>query len=157
MSERSAVHADFTIERHYPASPARVFAAFADPVAKRRWSACHDEGGLGEYSLDFREGGFETMRGAPAPGGVYAMRAIYHEIVQRQRIVYSYEMLRDDVRLSVSLVTLEFRGEGAGTRLIFTEQAVFLDGHDDPKAREQGTGIGFDRLAEELARQAAPA
>ena len=157
MSERSAVHADFTIERHYPASPARVFAAFADPVAKRRWSACHDEGGLGEYSLDFREGGFETMRGAPAPGGVYAMRAIYHEIVQRQRIVYSYEMLRDDVRLSVSLVTLEFRGEGAGTRLIFTEPAVFLDGHDDPKAREQGTGIGFDRLAEELARQAAPA
>ncbi len=157
MSERSAVHADFTIERHYPASPARVFAAFADPVAKRRWSACHDEGGLGEYSLDFREGGFETMRGAPAPGGVYAMRAIYHEIVQRQRIVYSYETLRDDVRLSVSLVTLEFRGEGAGTRLIFTEQAVFLDGHDDPKARAQGTGIGFDRLAEELARQAAPA
>lgn len=156
MSERSAVHADFTIERHYPASPARVFAAFADPVAKRRWSACHDEGGLGEYSLDFREGGFETMRGAPAPGGVYAMRAIYHEIVQRQRIVYSYEMLRDDIRLSVSLVTLEFRGEGAGTRLIFTEQAVFLDGHDDPKAREQGTGIGFDRLAEALARQAAP-
>ena len=156
MSERSAVHADFTIERHYPASPACVFAAFADPVAKRRWSACHDEGGLGEYSLDFREGGFETMRGAPAPGGVYAMRAIYHEIVQRQRIVYSYEMLRDDIRLSVSLVTLEFRGEGAGTRLIFTEQAVFLDGHDDPKAREQGTGIGFDRLAEALARQAAP-
>lgn len=157
MSERSAVHADFTIERRYPASPARVFAAFADPVAKRRWSACHDEGGLGEYSLDFREGGFEMMRGAPAPGGVYAMRAIYHEIVQRQRIVYSYEMLRDDVRLSVSLVTLEFRGEGAGTRLIFTEQAVFLDGHDSPQAREQGTGIGFDRLAEELARQAAPA
>ena len=157
MSERSAVHADFTIERHYPASPARVFAAFADPVAKRRWSACHDEGGLGAYRLDFREGGFETMRGAPAPGGVYAMRAIYHEIVQRQRIVYSYEMLRDDIRLSVSLVTLEFRGEGAGTRLIFTEQAVFLDGHDDPKAREQGTGIGFDRLAEALARQAAPA
>ncbi|SFD09636.1 Uncharacterized conserved protein YndB, AHSA1/START domain [Bosea sp. CRIB-10] len=157
MSERTVVHADFTIERHYPTNPARVFAAFADPVAKRRWSTCHDEGGLGEYSLDFREGGFETMRGAPAPGNVYAMRAIYHEIVPRERIVYSYEMLRDDVRLSVSLVTLEFRGEGAGTRLVFAEQAVFLDGHDDPKAREQGTGIGFDRLAEELAREPTPA
>lgn len=157
MSERTVVHADFTIERHYPTNPARVFAAFADPVAKRRWSTCHDEGGLGEYSLDFREGGFETMRGAPAPGNVYAMRAIYHEIVPRERIVYSYEMLRDDVRLSVSLVTLEFRGEGTGTRLIFAEQAVFLDGHDDPKAREQGTGIGFDRLAEELAREPTPA
>lgn len=157
MNERSAVHADFTIERRYDASPARVFAAFADPVAKRRWSACHDEGGQGEHSLDFREGGFETMRGAPVPGGVYAMRAIFHEIVPRERIVYSYEMFRDDIRLSVSLVTLEFRGESAGTRLVFTEQAVFLDGHDSPQAREHGTGIGFDRLAEELAREAAPA
>lgn len=157
MSHRSVVHADFTIARRYDASPARVFAAFADPVAKRRWSTCHDEGGLGEYSLDFREGGVETMRGAPAPGGVYAMRAVYHEIVPEQRIVYSYEMLRDDIRLSVSLVTLEFRGEGAGTRLVFTEQSAFLDGQDTPQAREQGTGIGFDRLAEELARQAAPA
>ena len=157
MTERSAVHADFTIERRYEASLARVFAAFADPVAKRRWSACHDEDGLGEYSLDFREGGFETMRGAPGPDGIYAMRAIYHEIVPQQRIVYSYEMLRDDLRLSVSLVTLEFRGESTGTRLVFTEQAVFLDGHDSPQAREQGTGIGFDRLAEELAREAASA
>lgn len=157
MSERTAVHADFTIERHYPANPARVFAAFADPVAKRRWSTCHDEGGQGEYSLDFREGGVETMRGAPGPDGIYAMRAIYHEIVPQQRLVYSYEMLRDDLRISVSLVTLEFRGAGAGTRLVFTEQSVFLDGHDTPQAREQGTGIGFDRLAEELAREAAPA
>ncbi|MBA4222177.1 SRPBCC family protein [Bosea sp. (in: a-proteobacteria)] len=156
MSERTAVHADFTIERRYGTSPARVFAAFADPVAKRRWSTCHDEGGLGEYTLDFREGGFETMRGAPGPDGIYAMRAIYHEIVPHERLVYSYEMFRNELRLSVSLATLEFRGEGAGTRLVFTEQAVFLDGHDNPQMREQGTGIGFDRLAEELARQATP-
>jgi uncharacterized protein YndB with AHSA1/START domain len=157
MSERTVVHADFTIERRYGTNPARVFAAFADPVAKRRWSTCHDEDGQGEHSLDFREGGVETMRGAPGPGSVYAMRAVYHEIVPQQRIVYSYEMFRDDIRLSVSLVTLEFRGESAGTCLVFTEQSVFLDGHDTPQAREQGTGIGFDRLAEELAREAASA
>lgn len=156
MTERSVVHASFVIERRYDTNPSRVFAAFADPVAKRRWSACHDEGGLGEHDLDFREGGFETMRGAPGPEGIYAMRAVYHEIVPDQRIVYSYEMLRDEIRLSVSLVTLEFRGESAGTRLVFTEQAVFLDGHDTPQAREQGSGIGFDRLAQELAREAAP-
>lgn len=157
MTERSVVHTSFAIERRYDAGPSRVFAAFADPAAKRRWSACHDEGGLGEHSLDFREGGRETMRGAPGPEGVYAMRAVYHEIVPDRRIVYSYEMLRDEIRLSVSLATIEFRPETTGTRLLFTEQAAFLDGHDRPEAREQGTGIGFDRLAEELAREAAPA
>ena len=157
MTERSVVHASFAIERRYDASPARVFAAFADPVAKRRWSACHDEGGLGEHELDFREGGSETMRGTPGPGGVYAMNATFQEILPGQRIVYSYELLRDDLRLSVSLATIEFRSEGAGTRLLFTEQAAFLDGHDSPEWREQGTGTGFDRLADYLALEQAPA
>lgn len=36
MSERSAVHATFSIERTYAAAPARVFQAFADPKAKAR-------------------------------------------------------------------------------------------------------------------------
>ena len=61
------------------------------------------------------------------------------------------------MRLSVSLATIEFRREGAGTRLLFTEQAAFLDGHDKPDWREQGTGIGFDRLADYLALEQAPA
>lgn len=157
MTERSVVHASFAIERRYDASPARVFAAFADPVAKRRWSACHDEGGLGEHELDFREGGRETMRGAPAEGGVYAMNATFQEILPDQRIVYSYELLRDDLRLSISLATIEFHRDGAGTRLLFTEQAAFLDGHDRPDWREQGSRIGFDRLADYLAREQATA
>ena len=99
----------------------------------------------------------QTMRGAPGPGGVYAMNATFQEILTDERIVYSYELLRDDLRLSVSLATIEFRREGAGTRLIFTEQAAFLDGHDKPDWREQGSRIGFDRLADYLALEQAPA
>ncbi len=34
MTERSTEHTTFVIERSYPASPARVFAAWADPVQK---------------------------------------------------------------------------------------------------------------------------
>jgi uncharacterized protein YndB with AHSA1/START domain len=37
MTNRSATHAIFTIERTYDAPPERVFAAWADPVIKRRW------------------------------------------------------------------------------------------------------------------------
>ena len=37
MSERSTEHSTFVVERTYPASPARVFAAWADPAAKARW------------------------------------------------------------------------------------------------------------------------
>jgi uncharacterized protein YndB with AHSA1/START domain len=37
MEDRSVIHSTFVIERSYPATPERVFAAFADPVKKRRW------------------------------------------------------------------------------------------------------------------------
>ena len=37
MTERSAVHDTFVLDRHFRAEPARVFTAFADPSAKARW------------------------------------------------------------------------------------------------------------------------
>ena len=37
MSEPSVFHATFTIDRIYPAAPARVFAAWASAEAKSRW------------------------------------------------------------------------------------------------------------------------
>jgi hypothetical protein len=39
---------------------------------------------------------------------------------------------------------------GTGTRLIFTEQGAYLDGHDTPAQREQGTGALLDTLGAEL-------
>ena len=45
MSERSVVHATFVVERDYPASPERVFEAWADPSAKERWFGPDEEDG----------------------------------------------------------------------------------------------------------------
>ena len=59
----------------------------------------------------------------------------------------------DKTRISVSLGTTEFKPAGTGTRLVYTEQAVFLDGHDDAGGREQGTGGLFDQLARFLEMQ----
>lgn len=39
MTETPVSHGTFTIERDYDASPARVFAAFANQATKRRWFA----------------------------------------------------------------------------------------------------------------------
>jgi uncharacterized protein YndB with AHSA1/START domain len=41
-------------------------------------------------------------------------------------------------RTSASLATIEFKAEGAGTRLVFTEQGAFLDGFDKAESREGG-------------------
>ena len=56
MTDRSVTHATFVVERGYDASPARVFAAWADPEAKARWFASPEEWGPDEFELDFRGG-----------------------------------------------------------------------------------------------------
>jgi hypothetical protein len=42
MTETPVVHSTFVIEREYPASPARVFAAFADPALFTEQAAFFD-------------------------------------------------------------------------------------------------------------------
>jgi len=152
MAARSVVHATFTIERTYPAPPAKVFRAWADPSAKRRWFACHDDWEPGVHELDFRVGGREHLRTGPAGGTAHVYNAVYHDIVRDERIVYSYDMHLDDRRISVSLATVEFRAQGSGTLLVVTEQGAFLDGYNDVAGREEGTRIGLDNLYTELRR-----
>jgi uncharacterized protein YndB with AHSA1/START domain len=151
MPERSVTHATFVIERSYDSAPARVFAAWADPAAKARWFGAGEEG-AGAYELDFRVGGREINRGTAPDGNAYSYEARYQDIVPDERIVYTYDMSLDETRISVSLATVEFKPAGKGTRLIFTEQGAFLDGHDIPAQREQGTGGLLDALGTELRR-----
>lgn len=39
MTERSAIHSSFVIQRTYDAAPKRAFAAFSEPEIKNRWFA----------------------------------------------------------------------------------------------------------------------
>src|SRR5579883_1515062 len=146
MSARSVTHATFVIERSYPVAPARVFAAWADPAAKARWFAGPDESQSGPHELDFRVGGRERVSGGPPGGPVHSYDARYHDIVPNDRIISSYDMYMDETRISSSLATVEFLAAGSGTRLIYTEQGAFLDGHDTPAQREHGTAELLDAL-----------
>ncbi|HTD04209.1 SRPBCC family protein [Undibacterium sp.] len=155
MSERSTHHASFTIERNYDAVPAQVFAAWADPAAKTRWFGGGSEWKELKREMDFRAGGREHLSGAWTSGVVSSFDCLYQDIVPAQRIVYSYDMHLDDKRISVSLATVEFKPSGDGTKLVFTEQAVFLDGYDKPSSREQGTRALLERLDAALRQQSA--
>lgn len=150
--KRGATHGTFVIDRRYDASPARVFAAFSDPKIKAHWFAGPEEWGPDERTMDFRVGGRETSKGGPKGGPIHMMDGIFQDIVPGERIVFTYDMHLDDVRISVSILTLEFSPAGSGTRLLLTEQDVFLDGYDNAGQREEGTRDLLDSLGRELAR-----
>jgi uncharacterized protein YndB with AHSA1/START domain len=150
VGERSTVHSTFVIERTYAASTRRVFDAWADPAAKTKWFG-PPEKPAGTYSLEFREGGREHLSMAmPDNGPLYIYDAVYQDIVPGKRIVYAYDVHKNEDRISVSLTTVEIEAAGEGTRLTLTEHGVFLDGHDDPAEREHGTTVLIDTLGAHL-------
>jgi uncharacterized protein YndB with AHSA1/START domain len=150
----SVTHTTFTIERVYPVAPARVFSAFADQELKERWFAMPPDWVDTHHSLDFRPGGHESNRGGPPGGTVHRFEARYHDIVENERIVYSYDLYLDERRMSVSLATIELQRHPEGTRMLFTEQGAFLDGIDDPANREVGTNLLVDALGTALLEMA---
>jgi uncharacterized protein YndB with AHSA1/START domain len=153
MTNRSVTHATFVIERTYEATPARVFAAWADPKAKARWFVGPDEWQKSDHELDFRIGGRERVSGGQTGGPVHRFDARYYDIVADERIIYGYDMHLDDKRISVSLATVELKLEPGGTGLVFTEQGAFLDGYDDPFERERGTRDLLENLGAALDRE----
>jgi uncharacterized protein YndB with AHSA1/START domain len=148
---RSVVHGAFHIERTYDATPEQVYKALSDEAAKTRWF--HGPAGWRpiERFMDFRVGGRERVKGGFEGGVTTTFDAIYHDIVPRERIVYTYEMHLDDRKISVSLATLQIEPAGAGrTKLKISEQGAFLDGYDDSGSRERGTGELLDKLGASL-------
>jgi uncharacterized protein YndB with AHSA1/START domain len=150
MTERSTSHATFVIERTYPAAPARVYAAWTSRDAKVAWFGGGPENWQ-RYDLDFQIGGWERGLSKAPDGALYSYDARYEEIVPDERITYAYTMDRDDTRISVSVTSVELRAEGQGTKLTYTEMGVYLDGHDKPQFREEGTASLLDALGKLLA------
>ncbi len=77
--------------------------------------------------------------------------ATYTDIVERSRIVSTYDMWVGGEHLSTSVTTTELQAVDGGTRLVYTEHGVFLDGKDDGSTRESGFAGIFDTLAAYLA------
>jgi uncharacterized protein YndB with AHSA1/START domain len=142
----STTFGTFTIERSIPASPEKVFKAFADLEEKNKWFGPPPGGKGMERSFEFTVGGKEHMKGEYKPGALFSFDATYQDIVPNERIIYTYYMYMDENLLSVSLATILFTPQDDGTQLSITEQGAFLDGFDKPEIREHGTNDLADKI-----------
>ncbi|WP_439470184.1 SRPBCC domain-containing protein [Brevundimonas sp.] len=158
----TVAHGTFTVERRYDASPERVFRAYSDPAAFRRWFAEGDQWTVHHWDLDFRVGGrfSGTFRFGGPENDTWFNDTEYLDIVDNRRIIISYVMGRliggEKERASASLATTELVADGSGTRLIHTEQGAFFgeDGAAHIPMREQGCAEMLGALARELGEAA---
>jgi uncharacterized protein YndB with AHSA1/START domain len=148
MTEHSVKHSTFTLQRTYSASPAQVFAAWADRDTKAKWYATDDDA----YTLDFRVGGAEAVHGRTDDGAEIVAESVYHDIRLDERIVYTTLLYGRSVLATVSVTTVEFVPDGTGTHLVLTEQDTLLDDQEQPEWRRRGTDDWLDALGRELGR-----
>jgi uncharacterized protein YndB with AHSA1/START domain len=144
MTDRSVEHNTFVVTRDVAAPPESVFTLFTTLEKKALWFGSPDFPAT-EWTMDFREGGKEFNTGE-FHGYISTFDALYLDIVENSRIVLSYNMYIDGVKLSSSLQTTEFEQTPTGTRVVLTETGAYFDGHEDPALREQGTNGLIDAL-----------
>jgi uncharacterized protein YndB with AHSA1/START domain len=129
-------HHIFTVSRELDAPPGTVFRVFEAEPLRRIWFRMPGRGA--QYEFDFRPGGRERATAVfpLADGGEEQLEnhAWWIDIEPDRRLVYGYETIVNDRRMWTALVTIELHPAGAGTRLDWTEQAVFLNSTGDGSA-----------------------
>jgi uncharacterized protein YndB with AHSA1/START domain len=150
--QRTQTHATFVLERTYPVAVEAVWHALSDTAAREQWFGGGAEFDVRDKSHDFRVGGHAVEDGQWHGGPRSRFDATYTDIVEHQRIVFTYDMWADDRHMSTSLTTMVLKAEPGGTRLTYTEQAVHFDGIDTPEGRETGTAGLLDNLGAFLTR-----
>jgi uncharacterized protein YndB with AHSA1/START domain len=160
MQQPTVNHSTFNLERSFPASPERVFSAFADPAKKIRWYADGRSMEVVEFTMDFRVGGkdrtrYQTSPDSPLQGAILRYDTSYLDIQPNRRIVIAYTIGRETAGenrpFSASLATFELMPTDAGTDILFTEQSAFFENADGPEIRKIGWTSLLKKLAESLA------
>ena len=146
MSERSVSHHTVVVRRSYDAPVDRVFHAWQDSAALQVWYVPGDDGWTSKVlEHDFRVGGVKRLQFGP-PGENFFEDCRYEDIVRDVRLCYVMTIARGDVRITTSMVTVEFFARGGRTELIVTDQLVVLAAGDTAEDRERGWGETLDKL-----------
>lgn len=142
-------HATIVMERTYAAAPKRVFAAWSDIEARRRWSAPADNIRIEYEAADFREGGKDVSRCIEPGNADYVATVLYIDIRNDQRIVFAEDVVHGNTRVSSALISVELTPNGAETHLALTMQIASFD----DAGMEQGYQFGWNAALDNLARE----
>lgn len=144
------IHDTIKAERLLKASPSRVFAAWTDHEARRRWEPT-PEGMTMEYDGHaFEVGGHEKSR-MKKDGEILAeFDTRFIDIDGERRVVSSVFVSAGGSAMSCSHHTAEFNAEGEHTRLICHEQVAWFHGQNMRSEHEDGWSELLDRLAAEV-------
>lgn len=143
-------HATIVMERTYNTAPTRVFAAWSDVEARKRWSAPAEGIRIEYQEADFREGGRDLSRCIEPGKEDYIAAVTYIDIKRDQRIAFVEDILHGKKRVSAALISVELTPQGAATRLLLTMQIASFDEAGMEAGYQFGWNAALDNLAKEF-------
>lgn len=145
---RPTAQHEVVITRTFDAPRPLVFKAWSAAEHMVRWlgpknfSAPH-------CTMDFRPGGAYRACICSPDGQEYWMRGIYREIVEPERIVFTFSWEEEGERGRENLVTVTFAEQGGKTRMTFRQ--AFFESIEQRDSHHEGWSECIDRLAQFLA------
>jgi uncharacterized protein YndB with AHSA1/START domain len=146
MTADRVLHETIVMERTYDALVARLFMAFADPLARVKWSAPSDTAIILYDETNFAVGGRDVFRCGARSDPKYRGETHYLHIVPDSRIVSSETIDAGGKRLSASLTTVEFIAQGTQTHLKLTVQVAAFEGPDMIEGTKFGHNAALGNL-----------
>jgi uncharacterized protein YndB with AHSA1/START domain len=130
MEQRLATKPALALNRHYPVAPEKVWRAWTDAEALKKWWGPGPGEPVSLAELDVRVGGrFRIVFGGP-DGKLHECAGVYQEVVPNRKLSFTWSW-PNSTPDRISVVTIEFRGSPTGTDLVFKHEQLF-----DEKARD---------------------
>jgi uncharacterized protein YndB with AHSA1/START domain len=150
VTANQILHETIVIERTLDAVVARVFASFADPVARAKWGVPSDTAIIIYDEANFAIGGRDVFRCGAKSDPKYRGETHYLHIVPESYIVSSETIDAHGERMSASLTTVQFMPKGTQTKLTLTVQVAAFGGRDIIEDTKFGHNAALANLAKAL-------
>jgi uncharacterized protein YndB with AHSA1/START domain len=133
MSESATADHELTVSRVIDAPRPLVFGAWTDPRQTAKWWGPKGFVTV-DHEMDIRPGGAYSLTMRSPLGTDHRKRGVYKEIIEPERIVFTFAWVDADGRPGVeTLVTVTFEALGAKTRLTLRQSgfdnAAWRDDH----------------------------
>ncbi len=137
MFLKKTEHDALVVRRTIPAPRPRVFAAWTQPEHLKRWWHADPDGSTALAEVDLRVGGkYRLGMRDPKSDQVFVCFGEFLEVVEPQRLVYTWDWEPPAAEVGETVVTVDFLDLGDETEIVLTHERIV-----DPQLRaEHGEG-----------------
>ena len=122
------------LTRFFPVEPEKVWQAWTDPQALKRWFGPGSGGSASVAEVDLRTGGRFRIVFGGADGKAHEVQGVYKEVVPGRSLSFTWAWPRSTPERE-SVISIEFNAVPRGTEMVFRHERLFDDQVRDNHAR----------------------